>query len=57
MPNDYHYFSTIFGSKNKNNNLQFGVILNNEVIVFNAFVHIFGMAYTYFSKKFDNFKK
>jgi len=47
----------MFGSNNNNNNSQFGVILNNEVIVFNAFIRIFGMAYTYFSKKIDNFKK
>lgn len=47
----------MFGSKNNNNNLQFGVIVNNEVIAFNAFIHIFGMAYTLFLEFVDNFQK
>jgi hypothetical protein len=38
----------MFGSKN-NNSLYLGIILNNEAIVLEIFIQIFGMANTLFS--------
>jgi hypothetical protein len=40
--------SVIFGHNNNNNNLQFSIILKNEAIVLESFVHIFGMACMHF---------
>jgi hypothetical protein len=37
-----------------NNNLQFNIILNNETIMLERFMHIFSMASTHFSKKLAN---
>jgi hypothetical protein len=37
-------------------NLQFGTVLNNEDIVFERFIQIFGMAGTYFSELSGNSK-
>jgi hypothetical protein len=37
----------MFGIKN-NNNLQFGIILNNEAIMLESFIQIFGIVDTHF---------
>jgi hypothetical protein len=45
--------SVIFDNNNNNNNnniLLFCIILNNEPTVRESFIHIFGMADTYFSE-------
>ncbi len=46
----------MFGIKN-NNNLQFGIILNNEAIVLESFIQIFGMVGTHFSEYLEIPKK
>jgi hypothetical protein len=44
-------FSVIFGHNNNNNNtLHFSIILlKNEAIVLESFIHIFGIAHMHFS--------
>jgi hypothetical protein len=42
--------SVMFGSKNKNKNLQFEIKLNNEAIVLDSFIQIFSIRGTYFSQ-------
>jgi hypothetical protein len=40
--------SVIFGHNNNNNNLQFSIILKNEAIGLESFLHIFGVAHMHF---------
>jgi hypothetical protein len=42
-------FSVIFGHNNNNNTLHLSIILKNEAIVLESFIHIFGMAHMHFS--------
>jgi hypothetical protein len=46
----------MFGSKNKNKNLQFEIKLNNEAIVLDSFIQIFSIGGTYFFTIFENSK-
>jgi hypothetical protein len=45
-------FTVIFGhnNNNNNNNLHFSIILKNEAIVLESFIHIFGMTHMHFSR-------
>jgi hypothetical protein len=56
VPNKLVFWSVMFGIKN-NNNLQFGIILNNEAIVLESFIQIFGMVGTHFSEYLEIPKK
>jgi hypothetical protein len=42
-------FTVIFGHNNNINILHFSIILKNEAIVLESFIHIFGMAHMHFS--------
>ncbi len=47
-------FIFMLGSKN-NNNLQFDIIVNNEIIVLQSFIEFFGMACILYFKFFWQF--
>jgi len=47
----FYPFTVIFGhNNNNNNNLHFSIILKNEAIVLESFIHIFGMTHMHFSR-------